>query len=225
MPIGILGQDRNIGPNLNYTPAEGCTARSITLSRAGADDALGQSKVKPLLMVDPDFWADATYPQIIQAIADSVSRDWTTSSRQTGTKKTGSVGIKRQVWRDLRGQKYAATEMIGAMLAKLLWRRNKTVHADYVVSAAPNMVFNTRTQRYLDHTAGDNPGGQVHSEITMGAQLKALVDALRGCYGFTAGTLTIDADLFIEKGSMCDACRGTWNTLIQGYAGSAYRSV
>ena len=227
MPIGILREVRNIGPNLTYTPKEGCGARTITLSRAGADNALGQSQMRPLVMCDTDFWPDATYPEIIEAIAESVARDWTTP-QQAGTKKTGSQGIKPTVWSDLRGRKYRNTEMIGMMLTKLTYGTATGAGApptDCIVSAAPNVLYNSTTKKYLDHTAGDNPGTQIHAEMSMGAQLKALIEALKGCRGFLATKLKIDADLFIEKGSMCDGCRGTWTTLIGPYPGSEFRSI
>ena len=218
MPIGILGAQRNIPNNLSYTPKDGCGARTFALSRAGT--ALNQSKVKPLILCDTDFWPDANYPEIIEAIAESISRDWT-SPQQAGTKLTGSQGIAAEAWTALRGRKYRNTEMIGIMLAKLA----HGTATDYVVSAAPNILYKSSNKTYLDHTAGDNPGTQIHSEMSMGAQLAALITALKGCRGFVATGLSIDADLFIEKGSMCDGCLGTWTRLIQPFAGSQYRSV
>lgn len=224
MPIGILGERRNVGPQISYVPVKGGATRTYTLFRATT--VLGQSKVKPLVMCDTDFWANAAYAQIIQAIADSVSRDWTTP-QQAGTRKSGA-GINVDDWDTLRGKKYQNTEMLGAMVAKLTYGTDAgQVHAptDYVVSAAPNMLYSSKKGAYLDHTKGDNAGGQIHAEMSMGAQLCALVDALKGTRGFLASKLKIDADLFIEKTSMCDGCLGTWNKIIEAYPGSQYRST
>jgi hypothetical protein len=190
---------------------------------------MGSSKVKPIVMRDTGFWT-GDYSAIISAVAATGSRNWTTP--QTGGDKvtSGVLGITSEDWTDIRGPKYRNTEMIGAMVAKLSYGEA----TDYIVSAAPNLLYASNTSEYKDHTAGDNKGTQIHSEMIMGEQLTALVKAMqatpetplgagRARPGLSHGTLTIDADMFIEKGSMCDACRGTWNKLIQAYAGSTYR--
>lgn len=64
--------------------------------------------------------------------------------------------------------------------------------------------------------------------MIMASQLAALVHAMAAGQetppgaraarrGLTAGGLDIDADVFIEKGSMCPGCAGTWDRLLTEY--------
>jgi len=226
MPIGILRATRNLPDQISYIPKAGCSARQITIVRSTT--VLGESNVKPIVMRDPDLWND--YSSVIAAVVSAKSRDWT-SPQTAGTRVTnGALKISNESWSDIRGRKYQNTEMVGAMVAKLSYADA----TDYVVTAAPNMLFASNTSSYKDHTAGDNKGTQIHAEMTMGAQLMALVTAMRDAPetaqgaarprpGLSAGALLIDADMFIEKGSMCDGCLGTWNRLIRDYPASTYR--
>lgn len=223
MPIGILREVRNIRTTLSYVPKEGCTARSYNLVRS--DTALGQSKAKPLLMCDLDFWAQDVFEQMVQTVANAVTRDWTTP-QNAGNRRQGGQGITSQVWDGYRGNKYRNTVMIGIMLAKLQYgiaQGNTLPPIDFVLSAGPNILFK---DGYKDHPVqGDNKGTQIHFEMSMAAQLGALIEALRGTPRFNVGQLTGDVDLFIEKGSMCDGCIGTWDTFKGKYAGFTYRSI
>jgi len=226
MAIGILGEVRNIQNVLSYIPKEDCGARSFTLVRS--NKVLGQSKVKPLLMCDLNFWAQDIYELMVQSIANAVTRDWT-SPQQAGTKVKGGQGINSDDWTTYRGDDYKNTVMIGMMIAKLTYgvAVGKTnAPTDYLVSAAPNVLYNSKKKSYLDHIPkGDNDGTQIHSEMSMAAQLKALFVALGNSRNFVVTDLKCDADIFIEKGSMCDGCLGTWTQLAKSYPGVIYRSV
>lgn len=222
MPIGILRKFQ-IADTLSYTPKDSCTARTCNLVRA--DTALGQSKVKPLLMCDLGYWAEDVYKLMVQTIANAVTRDWT-SPQVAGTKRTGGQGITTKTWEGYRGDDYQDTVMIGIMMAKLTYglpAANQLPPTDFVVSAAPNMLFKGG---YKNHPVrGDNDGTQIHFETCMAGQLRALFQALKGARGFTISELKCDTDLYIEKGSMCDACLGTWNGLKKDFAGVEYRSI
>jgi hypothetical protein len=222
MPIGILGEGRNF-TTLNYTPKEGCTARTINLVRS--DTALGQSKAKPLLLCDLGYWGQDTYELMVATVASALTRDWT-SPYVAGNKRKGGQGITGKTWGDYRGDDYKDTVMIGIMLAKLTYGDavgTTRPPTDYIVSAAPNVLFKSG---YKNHPVrGDNDGTQIHFETSMAAQVKALILGLGNTRGFLASKLKCDTDLFIEKGSMCDACLGTWDKLKESYAGVEYRSI
>ena len=94
------------------------------------------------------FWVDTDYASIIGAIAGAGSRD-STSTHTTGDRTAGgSAGISQPQWNIFRGTKYQNTEMIGAMVAKLTYGKDSNFNTDYLVSAAPNVLFNTTTQTY-----------------------------------------------------------------------------
>ncbi len=220
MRIGILKATRTLPDLISYIPKAGCGKRQFKLFRSGTK--MGASKVKPLVMCDPDFWTEQDYPEIIEAIVAAASRDW--KAAQTAGDKSNSKGVAKAKWTAIRGKAYESVEMIGAMLVRMSYDDAK----DYVVSAAPNLLYNTGAKTYAVHpNKGDNQGTQIHSEMIMGEQLLALVAAMKGATelplgqkvarkGLSAGDLSIDVDLFIEKAAMCGGCEGTWNDHLKG---------
>lgn len=113
------------------------------------------------------------------------------------------------------------TEMVGAMIVCMGYSSEAHPVTDYVVSAAPNLLYKQNTREYKLHTSGDNDGTQIHSERFLATQLEALFEALkgvqetpRGSYtqrgGLSGGEVRASVDVFIEKGSMCTACSNTW---------------
>jgi hypothetical protein len=218
--IGILGATRTLANLIDYIPKANCQKRQMKVYRSKT--VLDNSKVKPLVMSDTKFWDDSTYPDIIEAIVKTKSRDWTTP-QTAGTLTKGSSGIAKATWTALRGKAYESAEMIGAMLACLSYETDTNTFKDYIISAAPNLLYNTQSKVYRLHpNKGDNDGTQLHSEIIMGEQLLALLAAMEAAQelphgsnvsrkGLSGGKLTIEVDLFIEKAAMCGGCLGMWN--------------
>ncbi|HTU20113.1 MAG TPA: hypothetical protein VMG10_18760 [Gemmataceae bacterium] len=215
MRIGILGFYRTLDDLISYVPKAGCGKRQMKVFRSKT--VLDNSKVKPLVMCDTEFWNERGYPQIIEALVAAESRDWTTP-QTAGTKTKVSKGVSSAKWKSIRGKAYEDAEMVGAILVRLAYDES----SDYIVSAAPNLLFNTKSKKYKVHpNTGDNDGTQLHSEVLMGEQLLALIDAMKGASetnpltnksrgGLSAGDLTIDIDIFIEKQEMCGGCKGMW---------------
>jgi hypothetical protein len=142
----------------------------------------------------------------------------------------GAAGINNTQWTTIRGVDYRGAEMIGAMMARLVYTENAASVTGYVVSAAPNILYKSSTAAYSAHNSGPagNDGTQVHSEMIMAAQLTALLAAVEATQepipnstrtrpALSGGQLNIDVDLFIEKGTMC---RG-----LQGYLGHVFRNL
>lgn len=215
MPIGILRSTYTFDGPITYTPVAGATLRNLNISRG--QTTLGD-KIKPLVLCDPGFFSSDSFSAIITAMGNTGMRDW--SNPQT-PKQAAKATITKRQWTEFRGREYANTEMIGSMLVRMVYHWGDFDAVDFVVSAAPNMLWGKG--KYSDHTKGDNKsGGQVHSEIFMCAQLDALLSAMRAAQenpvntetrrqGLSGGALEIDAQMYIEKGSLCDGCRGTWN--------------
>ena len=237
MAIGILRASWTIPESFTYTPKKDCDLRNMTLFRS--DTELGSSKVKPLVMCDTLFWSRDAYENIIKAIASAGTRNWTTP-QDAGKKITGgAAGISDPEWQTFRGVKYRATEMIGAMIVCLTYPigGNQTPATDYLVSAAPNMLFKSNAradQKYKDHTSGDNDGTQIHSEMFFAAQLAELIRKMKAARetpqgshqavtGLSRGGLTCDVDMYIEKGSLCGGCSATWEKFKADHAGTSYR--
>lgn len=218
MPIGILRSTYSFDSPITYTPIAGATPRNLTITRS--QTTIG-AKIKPLVLCDTGFFSADSYAGIIDAMSSTGMRNW--DDPQTPKQPAKATITKRQ-WTDFRGREYANTEMIGSMLVKIVYRSGDFEPVDFIVSAAPNMLFGKG--KYADHTAGDNKaGGQIHSEIFMCAQLSALLSAMKAARetpvhtqtrraGLSAGPVEIDAQMYIEKGSLCDGCRGTWNQLV-----------
>ncbi len=135
-------------------------------------------------------------------------------------------------WTTIRGVDYRGAEMIGTVIARLVYTENCASATGFVVSAAPNILYKSSTAAYSTHNSGPtgNEATQVHSEMIMAAQLTAFLAAVEATQepipnstrtrpAFSGGQLNIDVDLFIEKGTMCAGCRGTWDTFFGTYAG------
>jgi len=139
------------------------------------------------------------------------------------------------------------------MLAKLKYERRQELaslgrevkipgnYLDYVVSFAPNQLYDSRLQRWSNHVGSStgNQGGQVHAEIFLAALLGAFLDQLKGgteqytraegpkwvkeeCTALSAGFLTLDGYISFHSGSvsqsMCEACTATWEKLRKEYS-------
>lgn len=88
---------------------------------------------------------------------------------------------------------------------------------------ATGLLYNSQAKTYGNHTASDNKGTQIHFEMVVGQQLVVLINRLIQA-GFQKNTLRFDVDLLIEKSSMCEGCRGTWNNIVvPALPGSIYR--
>lgn len=252
MPIRILGASREVPAQINYLPKAGCSQRQFVVSRA--DSAFGKTTLRPLILCDTGFWNQTTYPDVIEAIADSGMRVW--NSTDDGARKSpgGAAGIAGGTWTELRrvAAGFSGTVMIGLMMAVIRYKG----FMDIVVTAAPNMLFKSTTRQYLTHTAGDNEGTQIHAEMVMAAQLEAFHSAITtsrqtpvvvnpnstletriatapqavmvpkpgqtptggGRRTATAPVETeeamlFDVDMFIEKGTLCEGCAGTWRKI------------
>jgi hypothetical protein len=160
-------------------------------------------------------------------------RDWTNPADFGAAGTGGATGINSTQWTTIRGVDYRGAEMIGAMMARLVYSEDGASVTDFVVSAAPNILYKGSTGTYSTHNSGPtgNDGTQVHSEMIMAAQLTALLAAVKATQeplpdsnrtrpALSAGQLNIDVDLFIEKGTMCAGCTGTWDTFFETYAGN-----
>jgi hypothetical protein len=159
-------------------------------------------------------------------------RDWQNENDFGAVAGGGAAGINNTQWGIIRGVDYRNAEMIGAMMARITYTANGSSVTDFVVSAAPNILYKTSTASYSTHSSGPqgNDGTQVHSEMVMAAQLEALLTAVQATPepipgstrtrpALSGGQLNIDVDLFIEKGTMCAGCTGTWDTFFDTYAG------
>jgi hypothetical protein len=261
MAIRVLGATREIPAQVGYFAKAGTARRQFTVSRS--DTALGQTSFRPLILCDPAFWNANSYPDIIGAIADANMRDWTATSAN-GALTTGATGIPSGTWTNLRqvAVGFGNTEMIGLMLVMLRYGG----FIDFLVSAAPNMLFVNNPQAtanqnrgntgaptiagtWNSHGGGDNNGTQVHAEMVLAGQLLAFHSAMTtvrsqpiepslaavvakpglqtmvtppqpAVRGRNAPpplpaeeVMTIDVDLFIEKGSLCPGCFGTWQAV------------
>lgn len=218
--IAILGAYRVLPVSIDYTPKAGCPVRSVVVSRS--EHVLGTTKIKPIILRDEGFWPTDKYEEAVAAIAGAGYGAWSTPAN-AWDRVDGGVGIKKVLWESLKTGTWKDTEMVACMIARIARGDNQ---ADYFVSAAPNMLHKPLAVGYASHTKGDNKGTQIHAEMSMAEQLNAVIEKICSIQETPTGigsmqrrgpareALTVEADLFIEKGEMCDGCQGTWSARI-----------
>jgi hypothetical protein len=217
--------------NFDYTP-EGGGPRRMSVSRSTIKIA-GGSAVSPLVLRDDSFTWDQNF--ITQAFFPEKE----------------SQELNPTNWRTIRGTDYQSTIVVGVMLARLKYERRQELdsqgravkvpgsYVDYVVSFAPNQIYDSRLQRWSNHTG--KQGGQVHAEIFLASLLRAFIEQLKGgteeytrkdkeqpqkwikedCTALSAGLLTLEGYISFHseevQQSMCPACESTWKKLTKEY--------
>ncbi len=228
--LGGKFSNLNESANFDYTP-EGGGARRMSVSRSTVSGPSGS----PLVLSDDEFTWDQNF----------VTKTLFAASESAALNPTN--------WQTIRGTEYRNTLVVGVMLAKLKYERRQELdslgrevkipgsYVDYVVSFAPNQLYDSRLQRWSNHvgTSTSNAGGQVHAEIFLAGLLGAFLDQLKGgteqytraegvkwvkedYAALSAGFLTFDGHISIHSGSvaqvMCPACTGTWTTFTKNYS-------